>query len=636
MTKGMRFQTKLMLTLGGMIIAVTVALIWATGAKVRQAYTRQFSEKFESLVGQIEASRAERSGDFLTLSATLAKHPFVIAKLQGKESIDEKTTEDFWRIFSESFRGDSASGEPKIRTGRGPLPPDLLSRIGRVSVVDVEGEETLLQHPKIPKGRGQQMKQISFKKRGSQERLKQFLSENKQQTFFQPATHQRPGQKKLDLIRETVATPVTDPDSGEVIGALMRSASGQTEAERFLQRYQSEFETGTPLLAGMLLDGELYSPSFDEATGDALLSAIEERIVLASGRKEHQHMQFEAAATGSAYLIHVDELTSESALRPAYQVAAFPLAQLEADLAELRIRGTGIGAGVLVLGLVICWILARNLSTPLQDLARGTEEIRAGNLDHRVHISSGDEVGELALSFNEMAEELKQKALYRELLGKVSDESVAQALVSGTLDLELGGELKEVSVLFCDIRGFTSMTENMPPTEVIEMLNEHMTAMTEVVRSCYGVVDKFVGDEIMAVFGALKSYGDDAGLAARCALEMVRKRAELNEANGTEIHIGIGVATGEAVAGCMGSNDRLNYTVLGARVNLAARLCSAAGAMEVVIDDKTFASVQEEATATPMENLALKGFANAVAAYRLDAVVEREEPSSLNPVAPST
>jgi class 3 adenylate cyclase len=224
-----------------------------------------------------------------------------------------------------------------------------------------------------------------------------------------------------------------------------------------------------------------------------------------------------------------------------------------------------------------------------------------------------------------MAEGLKQKALYRELLGKVSDESVAQALVSGTLDLELGGELKEVTVLFCDIRGFTTMTEHMPPTDVIEMLNEHMTAMTEVVRSYYGVVDKFVGDEIMAVFGALKSYGDDSRRAAECALGMIQKRIELNQKRGVKINIGIGVATGEAVAGCMGSNDRLNYTVLGARVNLASRLCSAAGLMEVVIDDKTFESVREDANAKLLQDLKLKGFANSVVAYQLHALSERAE-----------
>ena len=318
-------------------------------------------------------------------------------------------------------------------------------------------------------------------------------------------------------------------------------------------------------------------------------------------------------------------MTAKSSLRPAYQIAAFPLDQLHSDLADLRIRGSGIGAGVLILGLGICWFLAHSLSTPLKKLAKGTVEIRSGNLDHRVEVTSGDEVGELTASFNEMAEELKQKALFRELLGKVSDESVAQALVSGTLDLELGGELKEVTVLFCDIRGFTAMTEHMPPTDVVVMLNEHMTAMTEVVRSYYGVVDKFIGDEIMAVFGALKSYDDDSRLAVECALGMIQKRIELNQKRGVEINIGIGVATGEAVAGCMGSNDRLNYTVLGARVNLAARLCSAAGLMEVVIDDKTFESVREDANAKLLQDLKLKGLANSVAAYQIHALSERAE-----------
>jgi class 3 adenylate cyclase len=625
----MRFQTKLMLTLGGMIVAVTLALIWATGAKVRHAYTNQFSENFDSLLKQIEASRAERLDDFLALSKTLATHPYIIATLHGSKDIDEDVIDEFWKIYLESVFGDNLPKAANSQKGR-PVPTnlssDLLNKISRISVVNAEGYETMLLHPKLPASRRQQMKRIDFKKRGSRERLQLFLAADEQQIFYQPTMVSRPGGKESELVRETVATPVADSDSGENIGILIHSTPSQTETERFLQRFQDEFETGTRLLNGILVDSEIYSESFEKETSEELVPVVEEKIpLLRPANGHHQQFQFETSANGRDYLVRVNELTAESSLRPAYQIAAFPLDQLHSDLADLRIRGSGIGAGVLILGLGTCWLLAHSLSTPLKKLAKGTVEIRSGNLDHRVEVTSGDEVGELTASFNEMAEGLKQKALYRELLGKVSDESVAQALVSGTLDLELGGELKEVTVLFCDIRGFTTMTEHMPPTDVIEMLNEHMTAMTEVVRSYYGVVDKFVGDEIMAVFGALKSYGDDSRRAAECALGMIQKRIELNQKRGVKINIGIGVATGEAVAGCMGSNDRLNYTVLGARVNLASRLCSAAGLMEVVIDDKTFESVREDANAKLLQDLKLKGFANSVVAYQLHALSERAE-----------
>ena len=231
-----------------------------------------------------------------------------------------------------------------------------------------------------------------------------------------------------------------------------------------------------------------------------------------------------------------------------------------------------------------------------------------------------------------MVEELKLKALYRDLLGKVSDETVAQALISGGLDLELGGEIKEVSVLFCDIRGFTERTEKMHPGDVIEMLNQHMTSMTELVRKHHGVVDKFVGDEIMAVFGGLKSYGNDAANAASCALEMIETRGQQNETAEFPLSVGIGLATGEVVAGCMGSVDRLNYTVLGARVNLAARLCSAAGPMEIVIDKETRGRLESGAKTGAISGLELKGFSTSVEAFRLLADDKRSTPLEGEPV----
>jgi class 3 adenylate cyclase len=158
----------------------------------------------------------------------------------------------------------------------------------------------------------------------------------------------------------------------------------------------------------------------------------------------------------------------------------------------------------------------------------------------------------------------------------------------------------------------------MPPTEVIALLNEHMTAMTAVVRRHFGVVDKFVGDEVMGVFGALKSYGNDAAHAVACAVGMVRERGRLNRESRHPIEIGVGIATGEAVAGCMGSIDRLNYTVVGSRVNLASRLCSEAGPMEIVIDDETLSCLEPDTvrSAEPID-LRLKGFSGPVAAYRL-------------------
>jgi class 3 adenylate cyclase len=144
-----------------------------------------------------------------------------------------------------------------------------------------------------------------------------------------------------------------------------------------------------------------------------------------------------------------------------------------------------------------------------------------------------------------------------------------------------------------------------------------MTALTRVVKQHNGVLDKFVGDLLMAIFGAPVSYGNDALDAARCALELLRERERLNQTSRYKLQVGIGVATGSVVAGCMGSADRLNYTVLGERVNLASRLCDRAGPSEVWIDQTTRERLEGHIAVESPTVVHLKGFAQAIDAYEL-------------------
>jgi class 3 adenylate cyclase len=160
----------------------------------------------------------------------------------------------------------------------------------------------------------------------------------------------------------------------------------------------------------------------------------------------------------------------------------------------------------------------------------------------------------------------------------------------------------------------------MSPADVVHLLNDHLTEMTRVVYEHGGVVDKFMGDGVMAVFGAPKTRGDDTFAAARCALDMIAAREARNETAPQKIHVGIGIATGAVIAGNMGSDNRLNYTVTGERVNLAARLCSQAGRGEVVIDSTTRTQLGERIEAELLPELRLKGFTDVVQAYRLRAI----------------
>lgn len=611
----MRFQTKLVITLIMAVIGVTIALMTATEMKIRQTYINQFSTEFRSLLVGLERSRKLRSDEFMALCRDLARSEHVIAVLQG--TADEESSQAFWQQYlaglreMEPGRTDGSSSSP---VNRSPVSQDLLNKLGNVAAMNLEGEVIPIVHPRAEDVRKGKFRRPGVSREKPKEAFEKFLKSDTQETVFLPMDFQ--GRKPV--VQEMVSTPVVDPVSGGIIGLFLRASASETEAERSLERYQEEFGVDRRIRSGLYLGGEIYSRNLDEMFAAELSKSIEDFLnaPLESGAES----RFETTIGDEDYLVYVDRINEADSFQPPYQIAAFPISGLRADLTEFRIRGSGIAGAVLIVAIGIAFLLARNLAGPINELVVGTNAIRAGDFDHRVAVKSADEIGDLASSFNEMAEELKQKALYRELLGKVSDETVAQALVSGSLDLELGGEIKEVSVLFCDIRGFTRQTEEMHPSEVIRMLNDHMTAMTELVRKHKGVVDKFVGDEIMAVFGGLKSYGNDAANAAACALEMIEERKRLNESPGLKVEIGIGVATGEVVAGCMGSVDRLNYTVLGSRVNLAARLCGAAGPMEVVTDDETIRRLSPAPEAEVISDLALKGFSQSVQAFRLRAL----------------
>lgn len=633
MKKGLRFQTQLMIALVAAIAVTTVALIVVTENKVSQAYTHQFSREFTHLVGQLERSREERSAEFMEISARLASHPYVVASLKGEAG--EELSRDFWRSYLEliGFSSESTTtGQPKrsgVTPGDRPLQnPELHSRFGSVGIVSPDGEITPLLAPfprvsRNPNG-PHATDQPRFRKtqagvNRAKQRIDELLARERQEVLYLPFENAA----GVGHVQEMVSTPVQDPDTGRTIGLFLRATPAETEAQRFLERYQEMFPSDSPLLSAIYLDGELFSRHLDPTLAEALSIEVHRTLSENDGAAAEDHLAFEAELGEVPYRVYVKSLPGDHDFDPAYQVTAYSLAPLRRDLAELRLRGTGVGTAALLVGIVIAWFFSRRLAVPIGDLTRASLAIRDGRLETRIAVRSRDEIGELAESFNGMAEGLQQRDAYRGILGKVSDETVAQAMISGDLDLELGGELKQVSVLFCDIRGFTSLTEHMPPTEVIGMLNEHMTAMTAIVRKHYGVVDKFVGDEIMAVFGALKSYGNDAAHAAACALEMVAERGRLNRGARQPIEIGVGVASGEAVAGCMGSVDRLNYTVVGSRVNLASRLCSEARAMEVVIDDHTLSSLElGRVEAQAIEGLRLKGFSETVAAYRVRAGVE--------------
>lgn len=190
-----------------------------------------------------------------------------------------------------------------------------------------------------------------------------------------------------------------------------------------------------------------------------------------------------------------------------------------------------------------------------------------------------------------LAKNIEDEASMRARFERLLSPSLVDQVVAGKLRMEKGGEARNVTVLFSDIRGFTSMSEKMKASDVVSMLNEYFEEMVEVLFKHQGTLDKYVGDEIMALFGAPVSTGEDASNAVACAVEMQKRLREFNRLreirNESPIQIGIGINTGEAVFGALGSSKTMQYTVVGDMVNTASRLCSLARAGEIIVSEHT-------------------------------------------------
>jgi adenylate cyclase len=227
----------------------------------------------------------------------------------------------------------------------------------------------------------------------------------------------------------------------------------------------------------------------------------------------------------------------------------------------------------------------------------------------------------IALENAELATKIEKEAIARAELSRFLAPAVAEAVVSGKVELLRVGRLAEVSVIFADIRGFTSMAEAESPQETVAMLNTFFTGMANVIFKYEGNLDKFIGDCVMATWGPPITHPDDAARALKCALEMLDSINEMNaqrEAQGRKaIEVGIGVNTGQAVVGYIGSSDRHEFTAIGDSVNISSRLCGVAKGGEILASEATVRRAGPGFKVEPVSMLQVKGKEKGVAAYRV-------------------
>jgi class 3 adenylate cyclase len=293
-------------------------------------------------------------------------------------------------------------------------------------------------------------------------------------------------------------------------------------------------------------------------------------------------------------------------------------------LRELRravIQGALAGG---LLSLVVGLLFARHLTRPLAVLTRGVARVADGDLSRPVPVSSRDEIGRLTEAFNAMLAGLRQRDFIRDTFGRYVSPEVAREILESPEGLRLGGEKRVITVLMSDLRGYTRFAEQGDPAWVMDVLNGYLARMTDLIVEHGGTVNEFMGDGIVAVFGAPVAHPDHAERAAAAALAMQRAMVDINASHAARglprFEMGIGLNTGEAVVGNIGSEQRAKYAVVGAAVNLAARVESATVGGQIFMSAGTHARIRDLTEVADSLSVELKGLLEPLTLYELVSI----------------
>jgi sigma-B regulation protein RsbU (phosphoserine phosphatase) len=290
------------------------------------------------------------------------------------------------------------------------------------------------------------------------------------------------------------------------------------------------------------------------------------------------------------------------------------------------LRHTVLGASVVagLLAVLAGLLFARRLTGPLSALTEEATHVAGGDLSRSLPVRSRDEVGQLTRAFNDMLAGLRQRDFIRDTFGRYVSPEVARELLESPGGLRLGGEKRDVTILMCDLRGYTRFAEVADPAEVMQLLNTFLGRLTEIVAAHEGTVNEFMGDGIFAIFGAPRAHPDHPERAAACALVMQRTADEINCAHDARglpaLELGIGLNSGDAIVGNIGSERRAKYGVVGSVVNLTARVeaCTVGG--QILLSPYTYERIRGIAEVGPPLTVELKGLREPLRLYELRAL----------------
>ncbi|MBT8122135.1 MAG: HAMP domain-containing protein [Gammaproteobacteria bacterium] len=300
----------------------------------------------------------------------------------------------------------------------------------------------------------------------------------------------------------------------------------------------------------------------------------------------------------------------------------------QADM--LAAIGTAINAIIVAtiliisLGIAMSFALGRRITQPIDRLVSASHAIGNGDYTFRFKDQRQDELGLLMEAFNQMAEGMLEKTQVKSALSRYVSPGVARQILSNLDDVGLSGKRIEGTVVFADIKGFTQISERIRPEDLVAILNRYFTLVTNACEINSGMVDKYMGDGVMLVFGAPEPDKDHAFNAVCCALLIQRLIAHENILRDKQelfpVQFRIGVNTGSMLAGNMGSADRMEYTVVGDTVNLASRLCGITNAGEIVISKEMYLrdDIRHRVLAGEYQSIRLRGISQPVSTYRVE------------------
>ncbi|WP_428604569.1 adenylate/guanylate cyclase domain-containing protein [Sedimenticola sp.] len=326
-----------------------------------------------------------------------------------------------------------------------------------------------------------------------------------------------------------------------------------------------------------------------------------------------------------------------------YAVVSIDQGPLEKQLNALTSALLTTTLGLIALGALLAFPLSHRLCRPIYQLVKVGEAIDNGDTRHPITIGRKDEIGRVLDAFQHMARGMEKKREVEQAFSRFLSPTIAHQVLNQPEGRQLGGTTKEGSVLFCDVVGFTELSEYRSPQEVGEMLNQYFSYFSIAADSCHGTVDKFIGDCIMILFGVPESDFSHGLHAITCGVLIQEIAGRINHQRAKQglplVQFKIGINSGEMLAGNLGGIERMQYTVVGDAVNLSARICDICSPGEILVTEATLEQpgVKPLVKSIPQNSLKVKGRRQSVDTYRVDSesfIAESRFQESLEKILP--